>query len=98
MIVKVDANIPVAPFARPIERAAAGASEAKAEPVPQKAAMAPKATYDFQFRIDRETSEITAVLINPETRAVIREIPAKEMHAASDVIRRLIGPLIDKIV
>lgn len=53
-------------------------------------------TYDLQLRVDKETSEITAVLVNSQTRAVIREIPAKEMRAASDVIRSLIGPLIDK--
>jgi hypothetical protein len=98
MVEKIDGNLSFPSVSRPIERAGAGAVELKTDPVPEKTAVAAMPTYDFQFRVNTETHEITAVLVNPETRAVIREIPAKEMHAASDVIRRLIGPLIDKIV
>lgn len=95
MIEKVDGNLPL--LARPIERAGGGA-EPKANPAPVQAAAAAMPTYDFQFRVNRETDEITAVIVDPETRAVIREIPAEEMHAASDVIRSLIGPRLNKVV
>lgn len=105
MIEKIDSTIPVALLARPIERAGTGAAEPKTDVVPEQAAATAAAaaaaampTYDFQFRVNTKTHEITAVIVDPETRAVIREIPSKEMHAASDVIRSLIGPLIDKTV
>jgi uncharacterized FlaG/YvyC family protein len=101
MIDKIDGNIPVALLARPIERTGAGAVDVKsveAKLTEEKAAVAVMPTYDFQFRVNTETQEITAVIVDPNTRAVIREIPAKEMHAAADVIRRLIGPLVDKTV
>ena len=96
MIEKVDGALPVALLARPVERASAGAAEPKTVPEQERAAVSPPPTYDLQLRVDSETSEITAVLVNPLTRAVVREIPAKEMHAASDVIRSLLGPLINK--
>jgi len=98
MIDKIDSTISVASLPRPIERSGAAAAEPKAVSVPEKVVVAPTTTYDLQLRVDRETSEITAVLVNSVTRAVVREIPAKEMHAASDVIRSLIGPLINKTV
>ncbi len=97
MIEKVDGHLQAALLARPIERAGGG-TEPKADPAPVQAAVAAMPAYDFQFRVNRETDEITAVIVDPETRVVIREIPAKEMRAASDVIRNLIGPLIDKVV
>ncbi|MEO5954703.1 MAG: flagellar protein FlaG [Nitrospiraceae bacterium] len=96
MIDKIDGNTPAALFTRPIERTGAGAVEAKL--VEAAAAVTVMPTYDFQFRVNTETQEITAVIVDPNTRAVIREIPAKEMHAASDVIRRLIGPSVNKTV
>ena len=96
MIEKIESILSVPSVSRPIERAGAGAAEPKTDSVSEKEAVAAMPTYDFQFRVNAETHEITAVLVNPETRAVIREIPSKEMHAASDVIRNLIGPLIDK--
>lgn len=98
MVEKIDGNISVAILARPIDRASAGAAEPKTAPVSAKAAVAASPRYDFQFRVNTETNEITAFIVDPETRAVIREIPAKEMHAASDVIRSLIGPRIDTVV
>lgn len=97
MIEKIDGNIQAAPVARPIERAGA-AAEPKPEPVVKKVAVPTMPTYDFQFRVNTETHEITALVVDPNTRAVIREIPAKEMHAAADVIRSLLGPLVDKTV
>ena len=98
MVEKIDGNIPVTLLVRPIGRASAGAAEPKTAPVSEKAAVAASPTYEFQFRVNPETQEITAFVVDPETREVIREIPAKEMHAASDVIRRLIGPRVDKVV
>jgi hypothetical protein len=96
MVDKIDGNIPVAIQTRPIERA--NVPEAKTSPIIKHAPVVAVATYDFQFRVNTETDEITAMIVDPQTRAVIREIPAKEMQAASDVIRRLIGPRIDRVV
>ncbi|MCX5724308.1 MAG: flagellar protein FlaG [Nitrospirae bacterium] len=93
---KINNNYSPPPVPPPTERAGGGQ---KPEPAPVKApepVASVSPTYDLQLRVDKETSEITAVLVNSQTRAVIREIPAKEMRAASDVIRSLIGPLINK--
>ena len=54
--------------------------------------------YGFRLRVDQETKEVTVVIVDPTTKSVIREIPSEEMRIASDVIRNLLGPLIDKIV
>ena len=96
MVEKIDGNVPGAIQTRPIDRA--NVSEAKAPPVTKQEPVVASATYDFQFRVNTKTQEITAFIVDPQTRAVIREIPAKEMHAASDVIRNLIGPRIDTLV
>jgi hypothetical protein len=98
MIEKVDGTLPAALHASPIERVVSGAAEQKNDPGPEKAIAAVAPTYDIRVRVDKKTSEATVILLNPETKAVIREIPGKEMQAASDVIRSLIGPLIDKTV
>jgi hypothetical protein len=52
----------------------------------------------FALRVDEQTHEVIAVEVDPQTRAVIREIPPEEMRVASDVIRNLIGRLVDRIV
>ena len=96
MVEKIDGNIPGAIQTRPIERATV--PEAKTPPVVKQAPVVTSPSYDFQFRVNTETQEITAFVVDPQTRAVIREIPAKEMRAASDVIRNLIGPRVDKVV
>jgi len=98
MVEKIDGNIPVTLLVRSIDRAGSGVAETKTEPLSEKAVVATSPTYDFQFRVNTETQEITAFVVDPETRAVIREIPAKEMHAASDVIRSLIGSRMDTVV
>lgn len=54
-------------------------------------------TYGFALRIDEQTREVIAVITDPKTRAVIREIPPEEMRTASNVIRRLIGRLADHL-
>jgi uncharacterized FlaG/YvyC family protein len=96
MVEKIDGNVPGAIQPRPVERA--NVPEAKTPPVTKQAPVVASATYDFQFRVNTKTQEITAFIVDPETRAVIREIPAKEMRAASDVIRSLLGPRVDKVV
>ena len=96
MVEKIDGTVPGAIQPRPIDRA--NVPEAKTQPVAKQAPVVASATYDVQFRVNTKTQEITAFIVDPETRAVIREIPAKEMHAASDVIRNLIGPRIDRVV
>jgi uncharacterized FlaG/YvyC family protein len=46
--------------------------------------------------VNDQTKEVVAVITDPVTNAVIREIPAEEMRTASNVIRNLIGPLVDR--
>lgn len=96
MIEKIDGTLPAALPASPTERVGSGAMQQKKDPGPEKAIVAAAPTYDIRVRVDKKTSEATVILLNPETKAVIREIPGKEMQAASEVIRNLIGPLIDK--
>lgn len=65
---------------------------------PERRAAAPDVpTYGFALRIDEQTREVIAVITDPKTRAVIREIPPEEMRTASNVIRRLIGRLADHL-
>lgn len=96
MVEKIDGTVPGTIQPRPIERA--NVPEAKTPPVAKQAPVVASPSYDFQFRVNTETQEITAFVVDPQTRAVIREIPAKEMRAASDVIRSLLGPRIDRVV
>ena len=96
MVEKIDGNVQGVILSRPIDRA--NAPEAKTPPISQPVAVIASPTYNFQFRVNTETQEITAFIVDPKTRTVIREIPAKEMHAAADVIRSLIGPRIDTVV
>lgn len=65
--------------------------------LPERQAAAPDVVpYGFALRIDEQTREVIAVITDPKTRAVIREIPPEEMRTASNVIRRLIGRLADR--
>ncbi|MDH4187951.1 MAG: flagellar protein FlaG [Nitrospira sp.] len=97
MIDKIDNVLKVAISSRPVERTSPDTAVPKKDALPVKVAAAARMPeYDFQFRVDEETQKITALIVDPETRTVIREIPSEEMRAASDVIRRLIGPLVDK--
>lgn len=75
---------------QPAAPAAAAAPDAPTAP--------PMPSYGFRLRVDEQTHEVIAVIVDPETRAVIREIPPEEMQVASKVIRNLIGPIVDKVV
>jgi len=57
-----------------------------------------KPAYGFRLRVDDETHEVVAVIVDPETEAVVREIPPEEMRKAAEVIRALIGQLVDRRV
>lgn len=74
------------------------ARETKPETTQATSAVPARPDYGFQLRVDQVTKEVTVLIVDPTTRSVIREIPAEEMHIASDVIRNLLGPLIDKTV
>jgi FlaG protein len=69
-----------------------------ATPEPAKPAVDVEPTYGFRLRVDEQTKEVVAVIVDPVTQAPIREIPAKEMRVAADIIRNLLGPLVDKVV
>ena len=98
MVAKIDGALSL--FAPPLQGKPKDAP--KPESPPQNTEAAPAVSveqaYGFQLRVDQETREVTALIIDPETKDVIKEIPAKEMKIASDVIRNLVGPLIDKTV
>jgi len=98
MVTKIDGDRSL--FVAPLPEKPKDAS--KPESPPQNTEAAPAVSvepaYGFQLRVDQETKEVTALIIDPETKAVVREIPAKEMKIASEVIRNLVGPLIDKTV
>ena len=67
-----------------------------AGPQQQLAAGREAANYDISLQVDHVTHELTAVVKDRTTQEVIQEIPAAEMRTASNVIRNLIGPLLDK--
>jgi uncharacterized FlaG/YvyC family protein len=48
--------------------------------------------------VESDTHEVIASLVDIETNAVIRQIPAEATRRASEVIRAITGQLIDKIV
>mgnify|MGYP003471638851 FL=1 len=73
-------------------------SETKPETTQATPAVPARSDYGFQLRVDQGTNEVTVLIVDPTTKSVIREIPSEEMHIASDIIRNLLGPLIDKTV
>jgi hypothetical protein len=103
MASKIDGDVSL-PNALPSQAPQAGrradvlAPETKPETTQATPAVPAQPAYGFRLRVDQETKEVTVVIVDPTTKAVIREIPSEEMHIASDVIRNLLGPLIDKIV
>jgi uncharacterized FlaG/YvyC family protein len=50
----------------------------------------------LRLKVDQDTHEVIAEVIDQETNKVIREIPAEEMRRAGEVIRALLGQLVDK--
>ncbi|NOS81335.1 MAG: flagellar protein FlaG [Nitrospira sp.] len=98
MVTKIDGAVSL--FVAPLPEKPK--EEPQPEPTPQNTRAVParsvEPAYGFQLRVDQETREVTAVIVDQVTHAIIREIPAKEMKIASDVIRNLVGPLIDKTV
>lgn len=96
MVTKVDAGIVSVPAVQSKPRVKTPEAVTPRDKATSASSVATQPAYGFQLRVDQETKEVTAVIVDQETRAVIREIPAKEMKIASDVIRNLIGPLIDK--
>ena len=94
---KIDAEIVSAPAVQSKPRVKPPEAATSKEQATSASSVATQPAYGFQLRVDQETKEVTVLILDQETRAVIREIPAKEMKIASEVIRNLIGPLIDKI-
>jgi FlaG protein len=98
MVTKIDGKIPQFNVALPEKRTEALKSDVPAENTGAAPAVSVAPAYGFHLRVDQDTKEVTAVIVDATTRAVIREIPSKEMRIASNVIRNLLGPLIDKTV
>ena len=53
---------------------------------------------EIHLTIESDTHEVIASLVDVETNAVIRQIPAEATRRASEVIRAITGQLIDKVV
>jgi hypothetical protein len=78
------------------DQAAAGADGAKGQ-IPQ--APPPNINdHELRLTINSETHEVIAQVIDPQTNQVIREIPPEDMRKASEVIRSLLGKVVDKFV
>ena len=97
MVTKVDAEVLSTPAVQSGQRVKPLESGASSDQAPVAPVVSAPPAYGFQLRVDQKTREVTAVIVDPTTRAVIRVIPPEEMRIASDVIRNLIGPLIDKL-
>lgn len=101
MVTKIDGDITNALTMR-----ASGGSEKQPTPEGRKsdkpslnvANVVQVPNYGLELRVDENTQEVTMMILDPESRAVIREIPAHEMKTAAQVIRALIGHLVDKRV
>src|ERR1700756_4280807 len=52
----------------------------------------------LRFMVNTQTHEVIAAVVDQETNKVIREIPPEEMRKASEVIRALLGQVVDKHV
>lgn len=98
MVTNIDGDLPLSPVPQLGKPKEAPRHESPPQNTEAALAVSVEPAYGFQLRVDQETKEVTALIIDPETKAVIREIPAKEMKIASEVIRNLVGPLIDKTV
>ena len=85
--------IDAASSARPVRPAAPAKSAA---PESSQAPAGGSPGYGFRLKVDEQTKEVVVVITDPVTNAVVREIPAEEMHTAADVIRNMIGPLVDR--
>jgi uncharacterized FlaG/YvyC family protein len=67
------------------------------EPPPRADVRLPEITrHDILFRYDRELNRVIVEVVHPETRAVIRTIPAEEIVQALKVMRRAQGALLDE--
>lgn len=55
------------------------------------------ANYAVRLRVDEQTGQVIAVVTDRNTGAVIHEIPPEEMRVAAQVIRNLLGPLVDRL-
>ena len=51
----------------------------------------------LRLTVKPDTHEVIALVVDPVTDHVIREIPPEEMRRAAEVIRAIIGQLIDRV-
>lgn len=97
MITKIEGHAALALLA-PSARTAGPAEPAKvADPESSKAQTPQAPANGFRLRVDSRSHEVVVVVVDPETRKTIREIPAEEMRTASEVIRNLLGPGVDTV-
>jgi uncharacterized FlaG/YvyC family protein len=52
----------------------------------------------LRLTVEPDTHEVIALVVDPETDDVIREIPPEEMRRAAEVIRAIVGQLVNKVV
>jgi hypothetical protein len=84
--------------APPAFSAKAGAPSGAVAPQPAQATPVEFPQQDLRLRVDEETHEVIAMIVDPKTDAVIREIPSPDMKEAARVIRSILGRLVDKLV
>jgi uncharacterized FlaG/YvyC family protein len=53
--------------------------------------------HEIRLTVNSDTHEVIATLIDLETNEVIREIPSEDMRRGAEVMRAIIGQIIDKV-
>lgn len=53
--------------------------------------------HGLRLTVTSDTHEVVATLVDRKTNKVIREIPSEEMQRAAEVIRAIIGQIVDRV-
>jgi hypothetical protein len=96
MINSISGDAVLVEAAQPARPIPSGDPAKSAGPAPPKVTAGDSSHYGFRLQVDDRTKEVLVMITDPVTRAVVKEIPAEEMRTASNVIRNLVGPLLDK--
>jgi uncharacterized FlaG/YvyC family protein len=53
--------------------------------------------HGLRLTVNPDTHEVVATMVDRKTNEVIREIPSEEMQRAAEVMRAIIGQLVDQV-